>query len=326
MVELDHRVFEIRVPDGKDKERLDIFLLRHLTSVTRARLKRLIDQDNVTVDGRPSKAGHPIHPGEIIRVIFPERVITEVEPEDIPLDIVFEDDHVLVVNKPAGMVVHPAYANLTGTLVNALLAHCRSLSSVGGEKRPGLVHRLDKDTSGLLVIAKDDLAHVFLAKQLSERKMEREYRAIVWRHPRDKTGRIEAPLTRHSRDRTRMTIRADGKHSVTYYEVMEALPLTSYVRLNLETGRTHQIRVHMASIGHPVFGDATYGGRNKQLAGLNHENTLFATKLLKRFTRQMLHAHTIAFVHPCSGKLMRFDAPLPYDMQELLCILRDWSV
>jgi len=323
---MPEKILEIIVPHIKGKERLDKFLAAQLPSVTRAKLKLLIDDARVTVDGEQVKAGYIIHPGEHIRVLFPAFQQTAVEAEDIPLDIVYEDDHLLVINKPAGMVVHPAFANFRGTLVNALLAHCRSLSGVGGESRPGLVHRLDKDTSGLLVVAKDDITHVALARQLAERKMEREYRAIVWGHLRRKSGRIEGALMRHPKDRLRMTIHPDGKPAITHYTVLEELPLTSYLKLNLETGRTHQIRVHMNSIGHPVFSDAIYGGRAKQLAGLNHENTQLGLQLLKRYPRQMLHARTLAFVHPATRELVRFESALPDDMNDMLSFLHQLSL
>lgn len=310
------------VAPAQGKERLDLYLAARLPAVTRAKLKRLIDEGAVFVDGQPTKAGHLVRPGETIVVTFPATAPTDVEPEEIPLEIVFEDEHLLVVNKAAGMVVHPAYANLSGTLVNALLAHCRSLSSIGGDARPGLVHRLDKDTSGLLVVAKNDLAHVGLARQLSEHKMEREYRAIVWGHLRQKQGCVRAALMRNPKDRLRMMIHPEGKMAVTHYQVLEELPLTSCMQLNLETGRTHQIRVHMSSLGHPVFADATYGGRTKQLAGLNHDKTQLGLHLLKTYTRQMLHARTLAFIHPITGEMKRFESAIPADMQALLDELR----
>ncbi len=310
------------VAPAQGKERLDLYLAARLPAVTRAKLKRLIDEGAVFVDGQPTKAGHLVRPGETIVVTFPAAAPTDVEPEEIPLEIVFEDEHLLVVNKAAGMVVHPAYANLSGTLVNALLAHCRSLSSIGGDARPGLVHRLDKDTSGLLVVAKSDLAHVGLARQLSEHKMEREYRAIVWGHLRQKQGCVRAALMRNPKDRLRMMIHPEGKMAVTHYQVLEELPLTSCMQLNLETGRTHQIRVHMSSLGHPVFADATYGGRTKQLAGLNHDKTQLGLHLLKTYTRQMLHARTLAFIHPITGEMKRFESAIPADMQALLDELR----
>ncbi len=316
---------EIIVPDDQRKRRLDVFLANQLPSVTRAKIKNLIDGEKVTVNDKVTKAGYLIRPNDVIRIVFPAFEPTTVEPEEIPLDIIYEDEHLLVVNKPAGLVVHPAFGNFRGTLVNALLAHCRKLSSVGGETRPGLVHRLDKDTSGLLVVAKDDPTHVGLARQLSARKMEREYRAIIWGHPKEKSGRIEGALMRNPKDRLRMMIHPQGKPAVTHYQILETLPLTSYVKLNLETGRTHQIRVHMSSIGHPVFSDAVYGGRAKQLAGLNHDETQLAIRLLKTFPRQMLHAATLAFLHPATGQLMRFETPLPDDRRVMLEELRRLS-
>jgi len=323
---MQENIIEMTVPGQHGKERLDVFLCAHLPSVTRAKLKRLIDDNHVTVDEKPTKAGHIIRQGERIKIDFPRAPKTSLEPEDIPLDIIYEDKYLLVVNKQPGMVVHPAYGNMTGTLVNALLAHCNTLSDVGGRTRPGLVHRLDKDTSGLLVVAKDDVTHVGLARQLSDRKLEREYRAVVWRHLKEKEGRIEAALARHPKDRIKMMINPAGKHAVTHYKVLEELPLTSYVKLNLETGRTHQIRVHMSSIGHPVFSDSTYGGRGRQLAGMNTERTKFVNRLLKKFNRQMLHAKSISFMHPALNKVMRFESDIPGDMQELLTILRNSGV
>jgi 23S rRNA pseudouridine1911/1915/1917 synthase len=289
-------------------------------------LKKLVDEKRVVVNGMPTKAGHAVRPGEVIDVSFPAPEATDLEPEDIPLDIVYEDRHLLVVNKPAGMVVHPAYGNMSGTLVNALLAHCLTLSDVGGAKRPGLVHRLDKDTSGLLVVAKDDLTHVALARQLAVRKIDREYRAVIWGHMKQRSGRIEAALGRHPKDRTKMRVDRDGKLAVTNYEVLDEMTFTSYIKLNLETGRTHQIRVHMTSLGHPVFSDSTYGGRGKQLTGLNPARTKFVNRLFKKFTRQMLHARVLSFQHPATGELYTFEAPIPRDMKELIHILKSSTV
>ena len=323
---LDNQTLEFLVPKDAQKERLDIFLCSHLPSVTRAKLKRLVDDNMVLVNGKPTKAGRPIRPGEVITIHFPPPQPTHLEAEEIPLDIVYEDDFLLVVNKPAGLVVHPAYGNMSGTLVNALLAHCNSLSDVGGEKRPGLVHRLDKDTSGLLVVAKDDVTHVALARQLSAHKIDREYRAIVWWTFKEPTGRVEAAIGRHPRDRIKMCIDVNGKHAVTNYHVLDEMSFSSYVRLNLETGRTHQIRVHMAHIGHPVFSDAAYGGRGKPMGGMSNPRAQFVNRLLKKFTRQMLHARILSFQHPATGELLTFEAHIPQDMQELLHILKNSDV
>ncbi|MBN1542881.1 RluA family pseudouridine synthase [candidate division KSB1 bacterium] len=309
---------ELYINEGKAKERLDKFLTQQLPSVTRSKIQKLIEAGEVTVDGEAVKSNHLVRPGERLVIHFPRSPKQSVEGENIPLSIVYEDEHLLVVNKPAGMVVHPAFGNMAGTLVNALIFHCQKLSSVGGETRPGLIHRLDKDTSGLLVVAKDDVTHVALARQLAERLIKREYRSIVWGHFRDKRGTIEAAMARHHRERTRMVIDPDGKHAVTHYEVLREYDLLSLLRLNLETGRTHQIRVHMSSIGHPVFADAVYGGRSKQLAGLNHSRTELGLRWLKTYTRHMLHAKTLAFFHPMRRETVSFDSPLPDDMQAFL--------
>lgn len=323
---MEDRILEVHVAADKKKERLDKFLTQQLPSVTRAQLKRLIDDQQVTVDGEVAKAGQAVRPGQTILLHFPAPPPVDLAAEEIPLDVVYEDDCLIVINKPPGMVVHPAYGNMRGTLVNALLAHCTFLSQIGGKSRPGLVHRLDKDTSGLLVVAKDDIAHVTLARRLSAHKIDREYRAVVWGHLKEKQGRIEAPLARHPKDRTRMHIDADGKQAVTHYQVLQEMSFTSYLKLNLETGRTHQIRVHMASIGHPVFLDAVYGGRGRQMANLSNAQANLVNRLFKKFNRQMLHARTLAFHHPRTDELYVFSSPLPDDMKELLHILKSSSV
>ncbi|HNR69667.1 MAG TPA: RluA family pseudouridine synthase [bacterium] len=309
------------VPEGKNKERLDKFLTQQLPSVTRSKIQKLIEAGHVTIDGQGVKSNHLVRPGEELCVHFPRPAKSTVEGENIPLNIVYEDDDLLVVNKSAGRVVHPAFGNMSGTLVNALIYHCCELSRLGGETRPGLIHRLDKDTSGLLVVAKTDPVHVALARQLSDRLIKREYRALVWGHLRQKKGTISAAMARHHRERTRMVVNPAGKTAVTHYEVLQEFDFMSFVRLNLETGRTHQIRVHMSSIGHPVFADATYGGRSKQLAGLNQSRTQLGLALLKKYDRQMLHAKTLTFFHPVRRENMTFDSPLPDDMQALLADL-----
>lgn len=323
---VEEKILEMHVPADKKKERLDKFLTSQLPSVTRAKLKRLIDEEKVTVDGVVTKAGYMIRAGQTIVLHFPAPEKPDLEPEEIPLDIIYEDEFFIIVNKPPGLVVHPAYGNMRGTLVNALLAHSSFLSEVGGKTRPGLVHRLDKDTSGLLVVAKDDVTHVNLARQLSAYKMEREYRAIVWGHFKEQKGRVEAALARHPKDRTRMHIDPAGKHAVTHYEVLNEMSFASYVKLNLETGRTHQIRVHMTSLGHPVFFDALYGGRGKQLSSLKNAQTLLVNRLFKKFNRQMLHARILAFLHPQSRELYQFESSIPDDMKELLHILKSSNV
>ena len=313
----------IIVPHADERRRLDTFLRERLPHLTRSRIQRLIDEGNVLLDGAPTKPGQRVRSQQVIEVTVPEPKKLEILPEPIPLDILYEDEHLLVVNKPAGMVVHPAFANYTGTLVNALLAHCRQLSGIGGVQRPGIVHRLDRETSGVMVVAKSDVAHVGLSQQFASRQIQREYRAVVWGHFRTPTGRVETLLRRSPKNRLRMTVSKLGKLAVTNYEVMEEFRLLSLLRLTLGTGRTHQIRVHMAYLGHPVFGDATYGGRSKRLSGLNRENLSFAVKLLKQFNRPALHALSLGFVHPVSQQQMYFEVPPPQDFQRLLATLRD---
>ncbi len=323
---MKNQVLNITVDPDHGGERLDKFLAGQLPSVTRSKIKRIIDDHRVTIDGSAAKANHITKPGEEICIDFPEPQKHTLEPEHIPLDIVYEDQHLLVVNKPADMIVHPAFGHYSGTLVNALLAHCDRLSNVASDIRPGLVHRLDKNTTGLLVVAKDDVTHVELARQLSARKMKRHYCAVVWGNPERNSGSIKAPLARHPRERVRMAIHAQGKQAVTHYKVLERQPLTAFLQLRLETGRTHQIRVHMSSIGHPVFGDSTYGGRGKQISGLNHDRTAFFSRLIKKYTRQMLHAKTLAFEHPKSRQWISFDSEIPQDMQSLLRELENTPV
>jgi 23S rRNA pseudouridine1911/1915/1917 synthase len=263
-----------------------------------------------------------VGPGEIIHVALPKTPPPDVVPENIPLTVLFEDDHLLVVNKPAGMVVHPACGNYTGTLVNALLYHCNALSAVNDATRPGIVHRLDKDTSGLLVVAKNDAVHAHLARQFARRTIEREYQAIVWGLLKERTGIIETQLGRSKSDRKKMAVVADGKIAITEYAVLEQFRYLSLVSLKLRTGRTHQIRVHLAHIHHPVLGDPGYGGRQIVWGPRTPGRKAEVQRLLKVLTRQALHARTLGFVHPVSGHRMTFESPLPPDMAEALEILR----
>lgn len=314
----DEKYFELVVPPNQGKERLDKFVTRKLKSVSRARLQKLITEGYVLVDGTAAKASHQISPDEKIEITIPRPKKPDILPEEIPLNIVYEDADLIVLNKPAGMVVHPAFANYTGTLVNALLHHCGNLSSIGGRQRPGIVHRLDKETSGLMVVAKNDLSHQHLSRQFSEKTTEREYRAIAWGKFKKRSGTIETNLARSPKDRTRITVQPTGKKAVTNYRVLETHWLHSYVGLKLETGRTHQIRVHLSFIGHPVFGDATYGGRNRQIGGLSNKERAFAAELLQMMDRQALHAISLGFVHPRKNEFVRFESELPQDMKLLL--------
>jgi 23S rRNA pseudouridine1911/1915/1917 synthase len=317
--EIDARKrLRIVVPPKQSKERIDVYLTHQVENATRSKVQKAIEAGAVLVDGRKVKPSHPVSPGEVIEITLPRPPRPEAQPEDIPLDILYEDDDLLIVNKPGGMVTHPAYGNYTGTLVNALLHHCRSLSTVNTHLRPGIVHRLDKDTTGLMVVAKHDTAHHLLARQFSKRTLQREYWAIVWGKFKERTGTIEASLGRSKRDRKRVTVTADGKHAVTEYEVLREFEFLSLVRLRLKTGRTHQIRVHLAHIGHPVFGDPTYGGRSNTWGGLEGKKAQRAANLLKLISRQALHAKTIGFVHPTTKREMMFDSELPPDMKAVL--------
>lgn len=315
----------IVVPGHKVKERIDVFLAHEVPRVSRNQVQRLIRDGCVMISGRRVKPNHCVQPSETIEIILSRPRPPEILPENIPLDIVFEDDRLLVVDKPAGMVVHPAFGNPAGTLVNALLWHCRQLSSINDITRPGIVHRLDKDTSGLLVVAKDDATHRDLAVQFHEKSVKREYVAVVWGHPRRSSGTVETYLARSAKDRRKVRVSADGKHAVTHYRVVERFRLVSSMRLVLGTGRTHQIRVHLSHMGHPVFGDQTYGGRSRMLGGLNRSDVNLGIELLRGMPRQALHARSLGFIHPGSGEELVFESGLPGDMEDLMRALRELS-
>jgi 23S rRNA pseudouridine1911/1915/1917 synthase len=317
---LPERRFDIRVPDRKSRERLDAYLTREIPELTRNKVQKLIREGLVTVNGLTSRPNRPVLPADAIVVRIPKPPPQAVAPESIPLDVVFEDEHLLVVNKPAGMVVHPACGHFTGTLVNALLGRSDGWSGENGPERRGIVHRLDKGTSGLLVVAKSDPVHAGLAVQFERKSVEREYRAVVWGVLPKSSGTVETLLSRSVRDRRRVAVASRGKRAVTHYRILERFGFLSHVSLRLETGRTHQIRVHMAHLGHPVFGDPEYGGRERRAAG--RKDGELAEALLDIMPRQALHAKTLGFVHPVTGEKMRFDSELPEDLEELLKRLR----
>ena len=298
-------------------ERLDAYLAR-VAQLSRSRIQALIEEGAVLVGGRTADKKQSVAVGDVITLTLPEPVEVAVLAENIPLDIVYEDEDILVVNKQKGMVVHPAPGNASGTLVNALLYHCKSsLSGINGELRPGIVHRIDKDTSGLLVVAKNDAAHLSLARQLETHAMYREYHAIVNGGFREDTGTVNAPIGRHPVDRKKMAVIRDGSHTareaITHYTVLERFGGVSYLRLRLETGRTHQIRVHMASLGHPLLGDTVYGGGN----------TRFEKVHAALLDGQALHARALTLTHPRTGEEMRFECPFPENFFKLLEILRN---
>jgi len=320
---MEEQWLDISVPAHKGKERIDTFLTREISQVSRSQIQKLIKEGFVTVNGKKIKANHLLQSAERIRVFIPRPRPPEVTPENIPLDIVYEDDYILVVNKRAGMVVHPAFGHHSGTLVNALLGHCTHLSSLNEPYRPGIVHRIDKDTSGLLVVAKVDRVHRDIAIQFSEKSVTRCYAAVVWGWFQKRSGTVETLLARSIKDRRKIKVASEGKHAVTHYEVVEKYPLTSLVHLRLGTGRTHQIRVHLAHIDHPVFGDHTYSGRGGRLGGLNRAETALAVGLLKMMPRQALHAKTLGFIHPVTDKSILFDSELPDDMEQLINRLQE---
>jgi 23S rRNA pseudouridine1911/1915/1917 synthase len=296
-------------------ERLDAFLRGRYPAVSRGAIRRLIEEGHILVNGKAVKPPHSPRAGEEIRVHWPEARPAQAQPEEIPLDILFEDDALLVLNKPAGLVVHPGAGHEEHTLVNALLHHCAGeLSGVGGVARPGIVHRLDKETSGCLVVAKNDETHVALSVQFASRKVGKIYHAIVCGEmPRDK-GEIRAAISRHSSHRKRMAVTDDtGREARTSYRVLERLRYSTLVEAELHTGRTHQIRVHFQHLGYPLVGDETYGQR---------QNRRFEELVGFGAPRVMLHAFQLAFVHPRTGKKVSFEAPLPADFEDLVKSLR----
>lgn len=308
------------IPEGKKKERLDVFLTNCIENSTRTKIQKLINKLYVLVNGNNVKPNYQVQPKDIVEVTLPIAPRPDkAEPENIPLEIIFEDDYLLVVNKPAGMVAHPAYANYTGTLVNALMHHSQKLSKVNTAERPGIVHRIDKDTSGLLVVAKDDWTHAKLAAQFSAHSIEREYWAISWGIFKSKKGEITSNIVRSKADRKKFTTSAsEGKTAVTYFEVLKEYDFTTLAKLNLKTGRTHQIRVHLSSIGHPIFGDLTYGGKNI-IAGLSLPKIKNRVEnLFQIMQRQALHAKTLGFIHPKTNEYIRFDSDLPLDFIRLI--------
>lgn len=310
-------IIEATIAQAQDGMRLDRALADLLPDLSRERLKALINDGHVRSTGQPIKIGTTIKvaTGQSFAITLPAPVALETQAQDIPLHIVHEDADLIVVDKPAGLVVHPAAGNLDGTLVNALLHHCQGqLSGIGGVARPGIVHRIDKDTSGLLVVAKSDKAHDGLARQFKDHSIQRLYAAIVYGHPQPATGTVDAWLGRSDADRKKMAVHREGrgKHAVTHYRTVERLRDAAMVECRLETGRTHQVRVHMHHIGHPLIGDPVYGRERKGFKSILE--TL-------GFKRQALHAKSLGFIHPVTDERLMFQSALPADMQELLSLL-----
>ena len=305
---------EFIFPVGSEPARLDL-VVGVMDGLTRSMARRLIEAGQVTVDGTEEKPSLKLRGGEKVVVTIPPPVPAEPAAETIPLEILYEDSDLVVVNKPAGMVVHPGAGNASGTLVNALLGHCHDLSGIGGELRPGIVHRIDKDTTGLLVVAKNDPAHRSLSQQFKEHTIKRVYLALVFGSPKADKGRIESAIGRHPVDRKRMSGAARrGKKAVTHWQAVSRYPGVTLMRLKLETGRTHQIRVHLCEAGHPLVGDTVYGGSGR-LATIQDTQL---RELIKGMGRQALHAKTLGFIHPATGEYLEFDTELPMDMVRII--------
>ncbi|HSN53679.1 MAG TPA: RluA family pseudouridine synthase [Candidatus Sulfomarinibacteraceae bacterium] len=311
------RRLRFTVPDSLAGSRLDRCLAALEESWSRSRVRRLVDDGRVSHNGRPAKPATTVAAGDELVVDEPDVEPLDVVAEAIPLAVVFEDDEILVIDKPADLVIHPAAGNPSGTLVNALLHHCRDLSGIGGVARPGIVHRLDKDTTGLMVVAKTDRAHQALALAFRWRKVAKTYLAVCYGSPADDEGVVDAPIDRHPRERRQMAVVADGRPARTLYTVAERWQGVSLLHCRLVTGRTHQIRVHMAHVGHALVGDPLYAGRQWR-----NVPDARARAACRDFPRQALHAMRLAFAHPVSGEPLEFEAPPPADLQGLIELLR----
>ena len=317
-------IYEFKVPDGQQEMiRLDVYITSFVENATRNKVQEAIKAGYVTVNGKKEKSSYKLVPGDDIFIELPKAPPPEAKAEEIELNIRFEDDDIIVVNKPAGMVVHPAFGNWSGTLVNGLIHHVDELGNNDNELRPGIVHRLDKDTSGLIVVAKNDEALAKLSAKFAKKDVERRYWAIIWGTPPEE-GTIEGDIGRSKHDRKLMTVLPEGrgKKAVTHYKVLEFFDYLSLVKVTLETGRTHQIRVHFNSIGHNVFGDVTYGGTSVRFGPNTGMRKVMFHKLLTGLGRQALHAKTLGFEHPSTGEFVSFDSELPEDFKHVLETLR----
>ena len=316
----------LTVPNVVVKQRIDKYIAQFIENASRTKVQKSINLGSVTVNGELVKSNYIVKPDDEIEIELETPDKKDVLAENIPLDIIFEDNFLMVINKPPGMVVHPAYKNYSGTLVNALMFYSAqkndTLSDLSGFERAGIVHRLDKDTSGLIVVAKDEVTHRKLSEQFFHHTIEREYNAIVWGKLKSKKGEISNRLGRDKRDRKKVAVLKNddekGKLSITNYEVLEEYEFLSLLKLNLKTGRTHQIRVHMSHSGHPVFGDETYGGREPHSVNLTSNIKSQIKNLLELIPRQALHARVLGFIHPQTKESLRFDSELPDDMKQIL--------
>ena len=319
---METKSYTFHINPEQSGERLDRFLIKQTEDISRTYLQKLIRDGVVTVNEKISKQpSYTLRSGDQVCLTLPDsQPLETLHPEDISLDILYEDSHLIVLNKPAGMLVHPASSVNSGTLVNALLSHCNDLSGIGGVERPGIVHRLDKDTSGILVVAKSDIVHRNLSMQFEKHTITRQYVAVVCGIPEEMTGTIDAQIARSRRDRRRMTtVKSDGREAITHYQVLEIYSRFALVQLTLETGRLHQIRVHLQHIGHPVAADPIYGGEQRALGDAETNPLKHALLSLKR---QALHARTLKFEHPVTQEQMHFSAPKPADLYRLVDELR----
>lgn len=305
------KIEELEVKENDINKRLDVFISEKLEGKSRSYVQGLIEEEKVKVNEKLKKSNYKLKLNDLVIVDVPEVTALEIEKQDIPLDILYEDNDVIVINKPQDMVVHPAPGNYSGTLVNALLYHCNDLSGINGVVRPGIVHRIDKDTSGILVIAKNDNAHNRLAEQLKEHSMTRTYYALVEGKLKEDSGTINAPIGRHPVERIKMAVvKNNGKEAITHYKVLERFNHYTLVKCNLETGRTHQIRVHMAYIGHPLVGDTVYGFKKQKF----------------KLQGQVLHAKELGFIHPTTNEYMKFTSNIPKYFEDLLGNLRESDI
>lgn len=330
-IELDDELFEhfrFDVPKGQEFLRIDKYLMHMLPNSTRNKIQNAATNGNIYVNDVPVKSNYKVKPFDVVRILLSHPPFeNRVDPENIPINIVYEDDALLMVNKEPGMVVHPGHGNYTGTLVNALAYHFENLP-MNSSERPGLVHRIDKDTSGLLVIAKTEAAMTHLAKQFEAKTSEREYIALVWGNVKEDQGTIEGNIARHVKDRMQMAVFADpeiGKPAITHYKVLERFGYVTLISCQLETGRTHQIRVHLKHIGHTLFNDERYGGHLILKGTTFTKYKQFIDNCFKTLPRQALHAKTLGFIHPTTNEMMRFDTQLPQDMQNVIEKWRNYS-
>jgi 23S rRNA pseudouridine1911/1915/1917 synthase len=316
--------FTIRVRPSDEAKRLDVLVTSFLSDRTRTFVSNLITNQHIRVDGRPKKPGYRVKSGEQISGVIPPPEPVEFKPEPIALDILFEDEHIIVINKQPGLVVHPAPGHFSGTLVNGLLYHCPDLGGIGGELRPGIVHRLDKDTSGTLVVAKNDSAHTHLSRQFKSRQVQKAYLALVHGNVQPATGSVKLPIGRHPTDRKRMsTVGPRGRSAQTDWKVKEQFHGFALLELNLRTGRTHQIRVHCDASHHPIVGDKVYRPRKlEKTIGRGDRQSMKILELLKTVRRQMLHAWRLSFIHPYTKEAVFYESPLPADMVDVIRRIR----